>query len=351
VERAKATEIFARTVLSFPYIIGYDYFMFVDQPPEGISKVFPENSNYGIVNNDDEPYPLMVKLFTDIQHHPAQARMATIPPLKPVVPREHKLYDEFLAPHEAQAGNAADWHLQQNGPTEFSCDNGLYHIFATKDKPMVMIEAEGKPLARFCALTQYLRPDGSSIWNDVNELVKADISVEAGQLTAVLTARYNPVREEEQPFEMTYRLVLPAKGEFMLADVVEIRNTGTSPLRIKGVFLRFFANFDGKPEVETDIRLQLAPRVWNAPKVTGWLAPDSSRYLAFACEERAPLHMNPWHDEKRGTYHPDFAYYLPEPEEVAPNAAYRPDIRMYIMALYGHGNLHDGQLKAFKLWR
>ena len=33
-ERTAATELFAKTMLSMPFLIGYDYFMWVDEPPE-----------------------------------------------------------------------------------------------------------------------------------------------------------------------------------------------------------------------------------------------------------------------------------------------------------------------------
>ena len=54
-ERAKATEITARTMLAMPFILGYDYFMWVDEPALGISKLFPEDSNYGLINEDGPP--------------------------------------------------------------------------------------------------------------------------------------------------------------------------------------------------------------------------------------------------------------------------------------------------------
>ena len=40
-ERAKATDIFARTLLSMPFAIGYDYFMWVDEPALGIRLRLP----------------------------------------------------------------------------------------------------------------------------------------------------------------------------------------------------------------------------------------------------------------------------------------------------------------------
>ena len=62
-ERAAATELCAKTFLSLPYLVGYDYFMWVDEPFNGISKAFPENSNYGLVSEKGVPYPEITDMF------------------------------------------------------------------------------------------------------------------------------------------------------------------------------------------------------------------------------------------------------------------------------------------------
>jgi len=65
-ERARATELFAREMLAMPFIIGYNYFMWVDQPALGISANFPEDSNYGLVNEDNVPYPEITAVFSNL---------------------------------------------------------------------------------------------------------------------------------------------------------------------------------------------------------------------------------------------------------------------------------------------
>lgn len=62
-ERAAATELCAKTFLSLPYLVGYDYFMWVDEPYNGISKAFPENTNYGLVSERGVPYPEITSMF------------------------------------------------------------------------------------------------------------------------------------------------------------------------------------------------------------------------------------------------------------------------------------------------
>ena len=66
-ERAWATALYARSVLSSPWVIGYDYFMWVDMPAKGISFRFPEDANYGLVREDGTEYAEITQAFAAIQ--------------------------------------------------------------------------------------------------------------------------------------------------------------------------------------------------------------------------------------------------------------------------------------------
>ncbi len=75
-ERAKAFSIFQTLLFRLPFMVGSHYFMWVDEPKEGISTTFPENTNYGLVNGEDEPYPLLVKTASQLNPlvYPIHAR-------------------------------------------------------------------------------------------------------------------------------------------------------------------------------------------------------------------------------------------------------------------------------------
>ncbi|MBM3501109.1 MAG: hypothetical protein FJX74_20855, partial [Armatimonadetes bacterium] len=65
-QKAQAYEIFQRMVFSLPFMVGSDYFMWVDEPALGISSTFPEDSNYGLVNEKDEPYVELTETATRV---------------------------------------------------------------------------------------------------------------------------------------------------------------------------------------------------------------------------------------------------------------------------------------------
>ena len=72
-QKAACYRIFANMIADQPYMVGYHYFMWVDEPALGISSTFPEDSNYGLVNEQNEPYPTFVKTAAEVnQQAPAR---------------------------------------------------------------------------------------------------------------------------------------------------------------------------------------------------------------------------------------------------------------------------------------
>lgn len=65
-DRARAFTIFQKFLFSTPFIVGSDFFMWVDEPALGISSTFPEDSNYGLVNERDEPYLKLTKAASSL---------------------------------------------------------------------------------------------------------------------------------------------------------------------------------------------------------------------------------------------------------------------------------------------
>ncbi len=55
-QRSQAFTIYQSTLFGLPFMVGSDFFMWVDEPALGISSTFPEDSNYGLVNEEDRPY-------------------------------------------------------------------------------------------------------------------------------------------------------------------------------------------------------------------------------------------------------------------------------------------------------
>jgi agarase len=57
-ERAKAYEEYVETIIRQPFVVGYHWFQYPDQPAEG--RFDGENGNTGLVKIDDEPWSILV---------------------------------------------------------------------------------------------------------------------------------------------------------------------------------------------------------------------------------------------------------------------------------------------------
>ncbi|HOS95894.1 MAG TPA: hypothetical protein PLQ54_21480, partial [Armatimonadota bacterium] len=77
-QKARCYEIFANMVADLPFMVGQHYFMWVDEPALGISSTFPEDSNYGLVNERDEPYEAFVRRVAEVNPRLAERHARSI---------------------------------------------------------------------------------------------------------------------------------------------------------------------------------------------------------------------------------------------------------------------------------
>jgi agarase len=63
-QKAQCYEVMQHLLFRLPFMVGSDYFMWQDEPALGISDTFPEDSNYGLVNEEDTPWPELTAMAT-----------------------------------------------------------------------------------------------------------------------------------------------------------------------------------------------------------------------------------------------------------------------------------------------
>jgi hypothetical protein len=63
-ERADCFESYVTALMELPFMVGYHWFQYSDQPAEG--RFDGENSNYGLVTGDDEPWELLTERMTAV---------------------------------------------------------------------------------------------------------------------------------------------------------------------------------------------------------------------------------------------------------------------------------------------
>jgi hypothetical protein len=65
-QKAACYRAFQSTLFALPFFVGSDYFMYIDEPALGISDTFPEDSNYGLVNEKDEAWPELTATAAEV---------------------------------------------------------------------------------------------------------------------------------------------------------------------------------------------------------------------------------------------------------------------------------------------
>ncbi|NMA45075.1 MAG: hypothetical protein GX945_00785 [Lentisphaerae bacterium] len=339
-ERARATDIYARTLLSMPFMIGYDYFMWVDEPALGISTPFPENTNYGMINEDGVPYPGMVKVFKAIQNNPSKARMQPLPPSIELPPVDKgQLFRDYLQsyPQLTRSAPYPSMKTALDGKT-FSMNNGRISLSSQADSARIGIALDGKQLGTFNVMLNYLNSQGAKRWTDVG--VINDVKLVANDRAAYLeiTAEKVPNQQErladaqsQEHFSINYLLVLPTNADYVIAQILKVNNLAAAPLTLQGLFFRLYPDFEVKSKDADAV-----PQLWSPARSAAWIASDDQAYLGVAAIYRQDLKMLFWKDEKRQSIHPD-AYRHVE-ETLPPQAGYAPDPPCYLFILPGSGD-------------
>jgi len=63
-ERADYFDKYVTGLARMPFMVGYHWFEYADEPAEG--RFDGENSNYGLVNGQDEPWDTLVRRVTTV---------------------------------------------------------------------------------------------------------------------------------------------------------------------------------------------------------------------------------------------------------------------------------------------
>jgi len=80
-ERARCYRLYQASAAALPFLVGSNYFMWADEPALGISSTFPEDSNYGLVDEQDRPWSLLTQAATRVNADAALVHANLLPAL------------------------------------------------------------------------------------------------------------------------------------------------------------------------------------------------------------------------------------------------------------------------------
>ncbi len=314
-------------MLSLPFLLGYDYFMWVDQPALGISTPFPEDSNYGLVTEDGVPHPLITEMFTGLHREaaawrfrpePAPKTITRLPSQPPLQVARRGRVGEVPATftREGDAFRASNGRITLSG-----------RVGGRRMVESVTLDGNETPFGNYTAMLLTLDAGGQPRWTDIHTVRTVEGRVEKG--IAVIEITGDGAHSGDR-MATTHRLYLPPGVPWFVAEAVSAHNTGERPLQLKGFFFRLYNEFRKTPE-------KLPPNLWGVPPSGCWMEAESGRFFGAVAPMNAGVGVHFWLNPQGGQ-HPDARLELKEAVTVAPGESFVLQQPAYVIALTGQGD-------------
>jgi hypothetical protein len=295
-ERVEAAELFARTLLSLPFMVGHAWFMWVDQPELGFNKHFHEDCNYGLVGEDGKPYRELTDMFARLHASGVSLRTRPVPPRAArSAGREERLSERerfFRKARREKGARAAAYGF--DGTTWTLSNPAGVRLSGSIGSPALANEVAlgGTVFGRLGARIMTTEP----AWPPVTRLVSAKGGVDPATGCAAVV-----LEGEGGAFSVTVRLTLAPADTDILAEIRAVKNIGGEDLSIQKVFLCPIAGGATPPE-----RVPMPVNVWKGWNESHWRLADGSRYGAVSHDESADG-FNLW-TEANGSQHADIPF-------------------------------------------
>ena len=321
--RAQASELWMKTLLALPYVAGWNFFRWVDQPASGIARYNREDTNYGLVNERNEPYAPLVEAFTRVQRDIPRLRQAGLPPVRPLpaaAASPQGLLDELAPP--AKVAFARDGKA-------FRVDAGGGVVFRGQVGGARMLDAINlgeRALGSYGAMVSRDEPGGRRVWTEVSSVTDVswrELPNGRGELTLRATGG-----DADASFAATHRLTfVPGSAKF-LCECLRVENTGRAAVDLDRVYFRLFPAFP----VEPGDSVAAAPPCpcWKIPRQVSWTSPRGLLLGAMTTADNLAVFR--FYTDARGGTHPDMGFHPGSERRLEAGAAWTPPSPMWILA-------------------
>lgn len=305
-ERARAADLFLQEIGSLPYVVGHCFFRWVDQPLEGIRPTNREDGNYGLVNERDEPYDLLVDVFRrrqgDIRAF-CQSKGVLPHPAASAAPRDPQAALD-ARPAVVARVSGASYAVETGDGFAVHGQKGATRLFDSVTCSGTDFGAVG--------LTVGIEVDGRRAWLGMTNVVDAGARTAEDGSSSELRLKVLG-GDGAHGFAARVALRFDAGRSRVRARLIDLANAGTAPFVLRSVYFGQFTSFVPQDGAFRKPR----PLYFAGPESDGWIAADGRWAAATSYSPLARFRY--WTDEK-GRRHPDAAFYLPRPSALAPGA-------------------------------
>ena len=321
-ERVKCCELFMRTILSLPCVVGQDFFTWMDQPIEGQAGANPEDCNYGVVREDGTPYEELTQMFTRVNGAIPELRRAKTPKAKS---------ESFASEREA----FLKVHAKDKGKVEFTREGENWKLVNKTGLELrgriancPLVESVMLGGRRFGACNSTVGRDMPCEWYGVVAVTDVAFEEKGGCGAVVLTGRTGGVTgatgddSASVAFEVTARFTMAGEGQDFLFEIVSVKNTGAKRVEVCSVFA------SPRPADDTFEPYKKPVKNWSEPVAAAWQSSDG-RLFAARSREAALAGMNLVRDANRWP-HCD-VFFAPEKRAyLEPGETFLPDRPMAV---------------------
>lgn len=211
-QKARCCELLQTLLFRLPFIVGSDYFMWGDEPALGISSTFPEDSNYGLVSESNQPYKELTGMFAALNPQVYQIHAGT----KPEQPSPRQAAPAAFEP-------SGTVRVERDGD-RLTVDNGVLRL--VKDKPdgnaWNRVEFGGAVLGRFTPNIHQKMPQ--DFWNMPGRVTAVSVTNEPSRAVVEMTF-------EHPTYRAAYRFTVYAGQNWFLSQFLWLENTSAKPWR------------------------------------------------------------------------------------------------------------------------
>ena len=321
-ERAQAAELFSRTLLALPFMVGYNFFMWVDEPAQGISKKFPENSNYGLVDGCGKPYMKLTEMFSCVHRKAEALHAAGVLPIEKKVRTGRRKECRFPASESTSSERVV---FNRNGDKyELRSRSGLILIGRVGGRyAFESVVANGLECGPFTFMVYH------GDWKDIERIESIK------WLPQQRTLRISGVHDSGQKSFRVIGDIMPFSNRpWFACNIVSVDNLGTENLNNVSVWLRQYAPW-AKDSGRADAVKQV-PDLWKRPPSGVWIRTFDGAWCGaatFASTVKTFNYYTAWN----GSVHPDAEFAETTSLTLLPGASWKPERRVWMVAAAGEG--------------
>ncbi len=328
-ERARAAEMFYRTMLNHKGMIGVSWYEYSDDPALGVRRRHPENNNYGLVNKFNRPYEKLVGMFSSVNDDIDAARTTLL--VGRDFNKRGKLYSAFNSSTSGKSPRIKITQNQQNGG--FSVSNGEITIARGDSKTPVRYFLGKRHVGNIYFSLRSIGDNRVNEWSRLYGITNVKITHLASGAGISYTLRGKCKRGM---FIADVRLLVPEKGKYCIAEILQVKNQTCDVLQIAGMYVLPEPLFERIQNVEP-----FPFGVNSGRRVDAWCAADGI-YLG-AASSLGRFAISFWQSEKEGC---KYDAYTPMNTTLKKGEVHKPEFPAYLFVFSGKGayNLHGKRI-------